>query len=84
MSTRTTEDGLTVTHKGRGDHRISKGSVGARTEPKPTMPGDISLWRFVDGQRYSLFLTTGDAYDLADTLDALLDYIEEHPEQATG
>lgn len=77
MSTRRTEDGLTVVHKGIGDHRIMRRNVGARTEPK--FPhGDISLWRFHEGQRYSLFLSVQDAYDIADTLDALLAYIEEN------
>ena len=56
MSTKTTEDGLTHVHKGRGDHRVIKGQVGARTEPK-FEHGDISLWRFSEGQRYSLFLS---------------------------
>jgi len=75
MSTKTTEDGLTHVHKGRGDHRVIKGQVGARTEPK-FEHGDISLWRFSEGQRYSLFLSMEDAYPLADCLDALLDHHE--------
>ena len=71
MSTHTTSDGLRVVTKGRGDRRISKGNVGARTEPK-FEHGDVSLWKFVDGQRYTLYLSTADAYDLADCLDKLL------------
>lgn len=76
MSTRTTEDGLRIAHKGKADHRISKGNVGARTEPR-FEHGDVSLWRFSDGQRYTLFMSVDEAYAIADALDALLAYIEE-------
>jgi hypothetical protein len=76
MSKSTTADGLRIAHKGKADHRISKGNVGARTEPK-FEHGDVSLWRFNDGQRYTLFMSIDEAYDLADALDALLAYIEE-------
>ena len=79
MSTRTTDDGLTIVHKGRGDHRVFVGNVGARTEPR-FEHGDISLWRFNEGQRYSLFLSVEEAKDLADVLDELLAYVEEHPD----
>lgn len=76
MSTRTDGD-LKVTHKGRLDHRISKGMVGARLEDPNRVNGhDVSLWRFDEGQRYSLFLDIEAAYDLADCLDALLEYHE--------
>lgn len=74
---------LRVVNRGAGDRRFVKGSVGARTEPK--LPhGDLSLWRFADGQRYSLFLSIEDAYDLADALDALLDHIENEEIRAEG
>lgn len=76
MSKSYTEDGLRITHKGKEDHRVSKGNVGARTEPR-FEHGDVSLWRFSDGQRYTLFMSVDEAYALADALDALLDYIEE-------
>lgn len=69
-------DPLREVNRGAGDRRFIKGNVGARTEPK--LPhGDVSLWRFSEGQRYSLFLSLEDAYDLADALDALLDYVED-------
>lgn len=69
-------DPLREINKGAGDRRFVKGNVGARTEPK--LPhGDLSLWRFSEGQKYTLFLTLEDAYDLADALDALLEYVEE-------
>lgn len=75
MSKRTTEDGLQVIHKGRNDHRIIKGNVGARLTPN-FEHGDLLLWRFSDGQQFNLFMPIEDAYALADALDALLDYIE--------
>lgn len=80
MSTTTDQESkVRHVHKGRGDHRVLAGNVGARTEPK--FPhGDISLWRFSEGQRYSLFLSMEDAYDLAEALDELLAYVEEHPQ----
>lgn len=75
MSTRVNEDGVTILTKGLGDRRFSKGSVGARTEPRFDQ-GDVSLWKFEGGQRYTLFLSTDEAYDLADALDSLLDYLD--------
>ena len=83
MSTKVTDDGLTIVHKGRGDHRVFRGNVGARTEPR-FEHGDISLWRFSEGQRYSLFLSIEDAQDLADALDELLNYVEENPNMLEG
>lgn len=77
MSTRKTDnEGLTTVHKGRADHRVMKGTVGARTEPKFDH-ADVSLWKFAEGQRYTLFMSLEEAYDLADSLDALLEWVEE-------
>lgn len=78
MSTTTTD--LKEQSKGRGDHRFLKRNVGARTEPKYPQ-GDVSVWRYHEGQRYSLYLSWEDAYDLADALDALLDWKESHENQ---
>lgn len=75
MTVKTTSDGLRVVTKGKGDRRISKDNVGARTEPT-FEHGDVSLWKFADGQRYTLYLSTDDAYDLADCLDKLLEDME--------
>jgi hypothetical protein len=71
------ENGVVYTRKGVGDHRFSKGIVGARSEPR--FPhGDLSLWRFSpDGQRYTLYLTRSEAEDLMDALDALLERMDE-------
>lgn len=77
MSTRVTKDGLKIVHKGKDDHRIVKGNVGARTEPR-FEHGDISLWRFSEGQRYTLFMGVEEAYDLAEALDELLAWVEEN------
>lgn len=84
MSTTQPDDnGVRMVSRGAGDRRFVKGDVGARTEPK--LPhGDISLWRFSEGQRYTLFLSRQDAYDIADALDALLDYTEEDGHEDQG
>lgn len=79
MSTRETEDGLRIVHKGRGDHRVSKGTIGARSEPRFPQ-GDVSLFKFEDGQRYSLYVSWDEAFDLADALDALLEWKESQDE----
>lgn len=83
MSTRVTEDGLKIVHKGRGDHRVFKGDVGARTEPR-FEHGDVSLWRMDAGQRFTLFLSTDDFFDLLDAMEELADYIEEHEDEDQG
>lgn len=73
MSSRLTkpENGVRRVARGKGDRRYIKGDVGTRTEPK--LPhGDVSLWRFSEGQKYTLFLSMDDAYNIADALDALL------------
>ena len=69
------EHRLRHVNKGSGDHRWIIGQVGARIEPK-LEAGDVSVWRFSEGQRYSLFLSWEDAEDLADALDAMLEYRE--------
>ena len=79
MSQKTTTEGVREVSRGRGDRRFIKGNVGARTEPKLPF-GEMSLWRFSEGQRYTLFLSREDAYDLADALDAMLAYIEANEE----
>lgn len=71
------ENGVVYTRKGVGDHRLAKGLVGARSEPRFPR-GDLSLWRFApDGQKYTLYLTRAEAEDLMDALDALLERMDE-------
>ncbi|MGH3499742.1 MAG: hypothetical protein ACRDQA_02395 [Nocardioidaceae bacterium] len=41
----------------------------------------MSLWKFApDGQRYTLYMSTQDLYDIADAISALLDYLDDEDE----
>lgn len=67
--------------KGKGDRRYVSGNVGARTEPR--FPhGDVSLWKFVGGQRFTLYLSFDEAYALSEALNALLDELDDEREKA--
>lgn len=71
-----TDDGLVIAHRGKGDHRVYTGNVGARTEPK-FPKGDVSLWRFEDGVKFTMFLPIEDLADLYACIVELLDHIDE-------
>lgn len=62
--------------KGKGDRRFTSGNVGARTEPRFDH-ADISLWKFYNGKRFTLYLNTDEAYALSEALNALLDELDE-------
>lgn len=78
MAKWTTEDGVTVEHKGRNDRRAYKGNARARTEPRlpycdasiyvdhPSNHGSASVW----------CMDQEDLYDLADCITEILDFVE--------